>query len=1113
MKRLDCFMAISRARRGLVILGSAAFLAMLNPEASFAANTAIAVQQNKVKVKGTILDQTKNPIIGASISIKGTTTGTVTDIDGKFSIDVPAGSNLTISFMGYKSQVVKATKTDNLVVILENDNVSLEQVVVVGFGTQKKENLTGAVTAIDAKKALESKPVTNLSKGLQGVAPGLSISFSNGRPGSTASLNIRGVGSLSGSVSPLVLVDGVPSSLDLVNPEDVANISVLKDAASASIYGARAAFGVILITTKTGKSAEKVSFSYSGNVGFNKPTTLVDFMDPEQELPVMIAAQERAGNANAESFGMLYKTLLPGIVNWKQKYANNRTSNEMVYGEDWELIGGRAYFYRVWDPHKEMLNSVSPQTTHNLQVTGKVGENSSYIASVGYASEKGLMKKNTESNEKFTINFGFNTQLKKWLKADLKLYSVDTKLEEPYNYYGPGIYGNGANGYFGYYMRWGKFFPYGTYKGNYFRHAPGYLANANMNEFTSNTIRLSAALVADITKNLSWRNEYSVETKNYKSRLNGGEVKLWDFWSPMDANTIQTTALPTYVIAPLASDDRVAERRLTTRNNVFNSFATFTKSFNEAHNLKVIGGANIEWFDNNQLYAEVRGLMDRSMPEFKLAYGDPFVTGTYSPSVYQTANAGFFTRINYDYKGKYLVELNGRLDGSSSFPGSKLWGFFPSASLGYRITQEPFMEGVTKIMNDAKLRVSYGSIGNQNVGLFRFLPTMPTYKASWINGEKQVQTVSQPTVVDPDLTWENIKTTDLGVDMKFLNSMFAVSFDWYQRETEGMFAVDKTLPSSFGTSAPQTNAGNLRNRGYEITLDFNKSIGKDASVYANLTFSDSKTVVTKWNNASKTLGQYYSGMELGEIWGLETDRLYQESDFTVDGTGKYVLNSGLPSQAALAKGNFTFGPGDVMYKDLNNDGVINAGKRTADDHGDLKKIGNTTPRYLYGIRMGGSYYGFDVEMFFQGVGKRDYWASSDLILPFYNRTDAMYANQSDYWTSTNTGAFFPRPYPGHAANALSAGTSGSNNFVTQTRYLLDMSYFRFKNLTVGYTLPMDLTKKVKIDKIRVYFSGQNLAEKKDSRLPVDPEIDDTEANWGRTYPYSRTFSFGLQVNF
>lgn len=1125
MKKLDYSEAISNMKGGLLILGAAAFLAMLNPATSLAANTATAVQQAKVKVKGTVTDQTKSPVIGASVSIKGSTTGMMTDIDGKFSLDVPAGSILTISGIGFKPQTVKVTQTATINIVLENDNVSLEQVVVVGFGTQKKENLTGAVSSIDVKKALDSKPVTDLTKGLQGITPGLSITFGNGSLSSSPTINVRGAGTIINgkeSGSPLVLVDGIPSDLSLVNPDDVANISVLKDAASASIYGARAAFGVILITTKSGKSSDKVRFSYSGNMGVNTPTMLVDFLDPEIELPVMNAAALRGTGKNAEVFGMDATILLPGIINWKNKYANNRTSNEMVYGEDWEIKDDskRAYFYRVWDPNKEMLKKWMPQTNHNLQASGKMGENSSFLVSLGYSNEKGVLKVNPEEKTRYTLNLGLNTQLAKWLKADFRVLTSSQEYTSPYNYYsGNGISGkdasgNSVNGYFGYYMRWGEYFPYGTYKGSQFRTAYGMLQSANTNTQKTDYVRLSTALAADITKDIKLVSEYSIGTNNDSYRLNGGTVSVWDFWSAMDPKTILTSAVPSPVVNVNDKDDRVAESRSTSRTHVFNTYANYTKRFGESHNVKAMLGVNTEWNTFDRIYSERRSLMNNENSEFPLATGDAFASGNtaFIPGVSEYAIAGIFARVNYDYQSKYLFELNGRYDGSSKFPTDSQWGFFPSASIGYRITQEPFMQDFKKVLTDAKLRASIGSIGNQNIAANAFLPMMNSTTASWINSSLVAGTVKQPNQVDANLTWEKVVTTNLGVDARLFD-MFGITFDWFQRNTTGMLADFKTMPGTFGTAAPKTNSGDLRTRGFEIAIDFSKRITDNVSVYANVSLSDYKTIVTKWNNSSKALGSLYEGMELGEIWGLKTDRLYQESDFTKSGSS-WVLNSGLPNQSALVKGSsFKFGPGDVMYKDLSGDGKIDAGKRTANDHGDLAVIGNTTPRYQYGIRLGGNFYGFDVDVFLQGVGKRSYWASSDLVLPFYSRPDAMYANQSDYWTPTNTGAYYPNPSVGHDASALAAGTAGSNNFITQDRYLMDMSYLRFKNLTVGYTLPVNLVKKVNIEKVRIYFSGQNLLEHKDSRLPVDPEINETEASWGRTYPYMRTFSMGLQVNF
>ncbi len=1085
-------------------------------------------QQATITVKGKVADTKGEPLIGVSVTVRGTTVGTITDIDGNYTINTTSGATLNFTYVGYKAQSHAVSSSTTLDITMIEDSQMMSEVVVVGFGVQKKENLTGAVASVDVDKALGSKPVADVTKALQGITPGLTITYKSGNLGADATINLRGVGTIQNNKeagSPLILVDGVPSDLTLINPEDIANISVLKDASSASIYGARGAFGVVLITTKKGRAdGDKVKFSYSTNIGFSKPTTLVEFVDPEEELPVMIMANDRVNPGKmSESFGMYHDKLLAGIKNWREKYSSSRSFNnkEMIYGEDWEIIDGRAYTYRVWDPNKEMLKDWTPQQTHNLSAQGRLGQSSNFMISLGYTDQKGFMRINTDKLKRYNANFNLNTQLTKWLKSDVGVLFSRRNMEEPFNYYNSsGLNISGENGYFGYYMRWGKYFPYGTYDGKYFRHAAGYMNAASMNNNQKDLLRLNASLTADVAKGLQFIAEYSFTTENTDIDIKGHPVQLLDFWSGgWDPNNIIGTAYK-YVAAVGSTSDKVAQSNSKRENHVFNAYGTYTKSFNDSHNFKFMAGTNIEKNEFRRSYSERRNVMDpSSISDIQLATGTQFATSDWTilkPAHNEYAVAGFFGRVNYDYQGKYLLELNGRYDGSSNFPSGKLWGFFPSGSIGYRITEESFMQPVKKIANDIKIRASWGSIGNQDVIANAFRSMMDIQNSDWVVGGVLSPSVKTPGIVDPDITWETITTLDVGLDVRFLNNMFGVSFDWYQRNNKDMLAIERALPEGVGTSAPWTNSGDMRTRGYELSVDFNYPINKNISIYATAGLSDYQTEVTKWNNPTKSLGTFYEGMKIGEIWGFETDRLFQAGDFNADGT----LVSGIPSQSALIDGAFKFGPGDVKYKNQDGDDVIGVGSLTAENHGDLKVIGNTTPRYQYNFRVGGTFYGFDIDVFFQGVGKRDYWAASDLVLPLYNRTDALYAKQMDYWTEENTGAHFPRPWVGHATNRFLStasstltGLQGSNNFVTQSRYLLNMSYLRLKNITVGYTLPATLTSRIGIDKVRVYFSGQNLAEFKSSRLPVDPEINDTEAAWGRTYPYPRTLSFGLQVNF
>jgi TonB-linked SusC/RagA family outer membrane protein len=1063
-------------------------------------------------VKGKVSDSNGNRLPGVNILVKGTKNGSSTGGDGSYSIKAQKGDVLEISYIGFETKEVKITDA-TLDVVLSEGSQSLKEVVVVGFGTQKKANLTGAVAKVDVLKALGSIPVTDLSRGLQGTTPGLNISLNSGNIGKSAKINIRGAGTIingSTSGSPLVLVDGVPSDMSLINPEDVESMSILKDAASASIYGARAAFGVILITTKSGKNTKgKVRFAYSNNYSWSNPISLIEFTDPTVELPAMINAQARAGNGNPESFGMNYKTLLPGIIKWEEQYAATRNGNDhnMILGEDFDVIGGKEYFYRVWDPHKEMLKPNSSQKFHNFSAQGSLGEKSSFIVSLGVSDQDGLMKINTETNKRYTLNLGLTTQLSEWLTGDFKVLSSRQEYDSPFNYYNNGLDTSG-NGYFGYYMRWGSYFPYGTYKGVSFRHAPGYLNNASMNKRITNDTRINTKFTAKITNDINIIGEYSLNNSFFSNKINGGQIPLWDWWTgPADV----IAGIPTMMES---GNDFVAQSKASTITNVANLYANYTKSFNDKHNLKLLGGLNTEWSTFERNYARRNTLLDKNKPEFNLAIGDqftaPLTAGTgMDPLLSEYAIAGLFARVNYDYKGIYLLEINGRYDGSSKFPSDQQWGFFPSASVGYRISKEKFMDSTNNWLTDLKFRASIGSIGNQNIANNAFLPIMNRITPSWIgSGATIPPSVGLPNNVDPDLTWEKVSTTDIGVDMKIFDAL-GMSFDWYQRDTKGMLAPGKTLPATFGQSAANTNSGNLRTKGWELSLNFNKNFTKDFSLYTDVALSDYTTEVTQWNNSSKLLGSYYSGMKIGEIWGLTSNRLIQSTD-VVDATGLIV--NGV-DYSALRTGVFKYGAGDVMYEDINGDGKINRGAGTALDSGDLKVIGNNTPHYQYSLRLGANLYGFDIDVFFQGVGSRKYWTTSDMVLPFYNRTDAMYGNMTDYWTPNNTEGYFPNPYVGHAGNAFGSYAPGSNNFVAQSRYLMDLSYLRFKNMTIGYTIPKELSQKIRIDKIRIYTSGLNLATFKNSKLPVDPEIDEAEAQWGRTFPYSKTWSVGLQLAF
>ena len=1029
-------------------------------------------------------------IPGVSVKVKGTSKVVQTAGNGTYSITANNGDVLVFSYISMASEERTVGNSNTINVGLKSDAKGLNEVVVVGFGTQKKANLTGAVSTVDVEKAFGSKPLNDPAKALQGVVPGLTITYGSGGLTSAPNINIRGVGSINGNSQPLILVDNVETpDLSLINPNDIESVSVLKDAASTSIYGARAAFGVVLVKTKSGKKNVPTSINYNNNFSWGKPTTLPEFADPVAELTGLYNASVRSGTTSPEIFGMQLLTLRDGIANWQKNYANTNTGREMILGQDFDYIDNRVYFFKQWDPKKEMLKDYTPQQNHNLRIQGgsdKIG----YNISAGYANEGGIFKLNPDEINKYNLTTSITAAATKWLDVDARFMYRNFKYTSPYQY---------QNNWY-YFWRWGSYFPYGTYNGNYFRSIPAYLANARENSVIDNYNRIDFGATIKLTKNLTVRADYTIGRDNMLRKEVGGPIYAWDFWS---------VGTPP-ALANVASAAQDVLNYGTTRQvkNTFNAYATYQNTFATNHNVKVMAGVNTENYDNLQFFAGKQTILDPLHPELNLAVGTPVVSGAHGSGNFPVGGyGGVFGRINYDYKGKYLLEVNGREDASSSFSKKDRWAFFPSASLGYRLTEESFMSFIKPAIDDIKFRASYGTVGNQNVGGQFYLPTMAGSAINWvtIGTNTKVQGISAPIPVAQSLTWEKVQTLDLGADVRFWKNHIGVSADWYQRDTKGMLQ-NTTVGSVFGSAGPRINAGNFRNKGYEISVDINYPVATDLNLYSTLTFADNKTKFTKWNNAAKTIYQngngYYEGQTYGEIWGFETDGFFTSADD--------VKNS--PSQTKLQTGNFVFGPGDIKYKDLNGDGVISTGSTTAGDHGDLKVIGNSQPRYQYGVRLGGNYKGLDFDVFIQGVGKRNYWGVGNMVLPAYQGADILYANQLDYWTPENPNAFYPNPYISNNSTTISNFPTSGNNFYPQTKYLLNLAYARLKNVTLGYTFGNQWSKKYGVQKFRIYVSGQNLATISNVGVPIDPEMTEGESGFtGRTFPFSKIYSFGVNL--
>lgn len=1095
-----------RSVKSYKLLTTLAFVLLIGNSESFAETTTLSTvntsseQQQAQQIQGKIVDAKGEPVIGASVLEKGTTNGTITDIDGNFTIRCKTGSLLVISYIGYKTQEIRSSK--NVKITLTEDTELLDEVVVVGYGAQKKVNLTGAVSNVNVQEAIASRPVTDVAKALQGITPGLTITNKVGGIGTESTIKLRGsVGSLSASsgTAPLILVDNVEvPSINLVNPDDIETISVLKDAASASIYGTRAAWGVILITTKQGKKSNKVKVSYSNNYAWSTPTTMAELASASDNAEYIMTILERLGQTSITNIGYtIDATAVEKIKEWEQKYGNMSQSalGEMQEGRDFEIRGGKTYFYRSFDPIEEFTRNWTPQQNHNLSVNGG-NDKTTYNISLGYLQQEGVMKFNSDQYDRYTLNSSITTNIKDWWKVKANVLFTRSINDQPYKYT------SGQYDAWFYLMRWPRWYPYTTYDGKEFRSAVTDIKAGNRESLTSNYIRTNLGTEISPIKDLTINFDYTFSMLIDAQKRNGGTIMAYNMFS--------ASPFDNYSDIYGSSHNRVTQSSKYTMANIFKAYATYNFKLKDKHEFKVMAGMDAETRERLSHYSERRGLISTILPEIALATGDQYSYNSSDSYHNDFAAAGFFGRINYNYLQKYLLEINARYDGSSKFPKGEKWALFPSVSAGWRASEETFMEWAKPALSNLKIRGSWGTIGNQDVASNSFISTMTSGNSGWVvNGLNQLY-LGSPSVVSSSLTWERVTTFDLGLDARFFNDELGFTFDWYRRVTSDMHCAGETLPATFGASSPKINYGEITGNGFELGMDYNHRFATGLGLNVKASISHIREKITKFNGTNNNIYGNYEGKVLGEIWGYETDRLFQEDDFNADGT----LKSGIPSQSLYETGSFKFGPGDVKYRNLDNDDKISYGKNTVEDHGDLKVIGNSLPDYEYSFSLGFDYKGFDLSTFFQGVGKRDYWGYGSVAIPSGGSSyaDAAYAHQMNYWTPENKNAFYPRP-------SNNAWVSNAQNFLRQTRYLSDMSYLRCKNITVGYTLPKEWMKKIYFESARFYVSAENLFEFDNMKIPVDPEstayktgYGDESWSFGRSYPYSRTISFGIQVN-
>lgn len=1028
--------------------------------------TMAAAPQQSSTIRGKVIDTNGDPVIGANIVEKGTTNGTTTDVEGNFSINAKSGSTLVITFIGYVREEVKANAGRRMEIILQEDSETLEEVVVVGYGTMKKADLTGSVATVGSE-VIEDRPLTNLGAGLQGAIANLNITSSSGAPGTGSSFNIRGTTNLSGG-GPLVLVDGIEMDPNLINPQDVKDVTVLKDAASASIYGARAAFGVILITTKTGFVSQKPVVSLSANYSINVPTVHANYMNSMEYTQWMNDANTTSNDSN------YFDDITMEHV---RNYYNDPVNNLPVFHHPDDAAS--KYRYCGNTDWYEALNKKSyPMQQYNISVQGG-SETAKYMTSAGMFQQDGISKWTDEDYKRFNVLQHVNYKVNNWLQVGLRATLSMVKMNTgPQNKYGSNSLGATIPGDSRPLMP--VYHPDGHFAGycgdGYFTNQAAWLSQGGSAEMRNNNMYATAFAKLNPFEGLEINFDYTYNYYNYSFKNHVRE------YIDYDADGNQGS------IFPHTSPNQVSYNKRESQYDVFNAYATYKKKINKVHALEGMIGFNQENATYKGVGLSRNNLIANDIPFLNLATGDRST----SDYMNQWAIHGAFFRLFYAYDDKYLVQVNGRYDGSSRFPKDDRFAFFPTFSLGWRLSQEKFWKPIAHIVNDFKIRGSYGALGNQVLlqgGNDMYYPYISTYTTGEVgylfSGEKQMG-VYAPGLVSDQLTWETVKQWDLGFNFSMFDSKLTGEFDYYVRTTEDMLTKSKTLPSILGVSEPQMNAADLRTSGWEVALTWKSALQNGLAYSATLSLSDYQAEITKYDNPTKNLSDnYYEGKKLGEIWGFVTDGLFQSDEEASSWNQSKIVG-------------YTQYAGDIKFADLNGDGEVTRGENTVNNSGDLKIIGNETPRYNFGIRGTAEYKGFDFTLFFQGTMKRDIIPSKTFYLSHYTSEWSVPQKMNyDYWREDNRDAFFPR-----------ARMNGSAVNENQTRFMLNGAYIRCKQLALGYTIPKYITEKAKISKLRVYFNADNLFEFSGMPDTFDPELATVNA-----YPFIRSFSFGANLTF
>ena len=1037
------------------------------------------IQQQTITITGKVTDATGDPLPGVSITIKGLTQGTATDANGAYTLAVPNESaTLVFTYIGFARQEKEVGSQRTINVTLLEDTRQIEEIIVVGYGALKKENLTGAVVQLKGD-VLENRPVQYVTQALQGQVANLNI-YTNtdsdngamgGDPGAQPSINIRGYTGLGSFGGPLIIVDGVQGGdLRTINMNDVESISVLKDAASAAIYGSSAPFGVIIITTKKGSRDRRPTITYNNNFGFAQPINLPKMANSYDWALMWNEACDNASVAHpfTDENVQLIKDAIDGKIPPMVMIPDEREGYDA-----WRS----PYNYANTNWVDFYFKKSTFQQQHNIGVSGG-SDKSSYYLGLGYNDQNGTYNFAEEYNRQYRVRVNLTSDVTKWLTVSFRGNFSRSALDKP----------SAMEEYFSIdevTRKWPTN-PTKNTLGNWHTSTTVVqLVDGGRDHTDTDWTTLTGEFVLkplpgwDITGNYTLNGTYQNQIVQQRTTY----------------NTMPSGAL---VVASNATNSvrREAEKN---QHHAVNLFTSFEKQLSD-HYFKVVVGYTQELYDNLSTTMSNRNLYSNDLPSLTLTYNPE---RTASDAATQLAIQGGFGRINYNYKEKYLVEFNGRYDGTSRFMKDVRMKFYPGASAAWVPSKEAFWAPLEETVNYLKLRVSYGQLGDQSAvsGRYPFYPSLGTTaptgsNSNWFFSDGRQSFVSNPSLINQRLTWVTTTTIDFGADLAFVNQKLNLSFDWYRRYANDYVGPAEVLPSLLGASQPQVNNSSMETKGYELTIGWSdRALDNQLHYSANLVFADSKSVITKFPNPTGLNTTWYEGQVIGSIWGYKSKGLFK-TQAEIDAA---------PSQNAI-HANWT--PGDVRYEDLNGDGVINYGNNTLDNPGDRTVIGNTSPRYQYGLTLAADYKGFDFYIFMQGVGKRDYWSTSNLFWGIHEGgiyNSSWQETNFDRWKPDNPNGYFPKYY---------LNAEMIKNIQPSDRYLENAAYMRIKSLQLGYSIPTRIIDKINCQRARIFMSAENLATFTKLLKTFDPELmSDAGRGGGKIYPLSRTWSFGLNVTF